>query len=104
MCPAVKGMLFSDIIKKLEQEIVIVTTPSLGRINHTLMTIDCAFSRGIKIKGLIINKMPKNKTLSEENFIKELKMFTDVEILGIIPELKNPTKKEIIEAFKKVKI
>ena len=104
LCPAVKGMLFSDVIKKLEQEIVIVTTPSLGRINHTLMTIDCAYSRGIKIKGLIINKMPKNKTLSEENFVKELKMFTDVEILGIIPELKNPTKKEIVEAFKEVKI
>ena len=98
-CPAIKGKLFSDIIKELNEEIIIVTTPNLGRINHTLMTIDCAKNQGLKIKGLIINSMPKEKTLSQQNFIKELKMFTDIEILGIIPKLKNPTKEDIINAF-----
>ena len=98
-CPAIKGKLFSDVIKELNQEIIIVTTPNLGRINHTLMTIDCAKNNNIKIKGLIINSMPKEKTLSQQNFIKELKMFTDIEILGIIPKIENPTKQEIIEIF-----
>ena len=101
-CPAVKGMLFSDIIKELNQEIIIVSTPSLGRINHTLMTIECAKLNNIKIKGLIINKMPKDKTLSEQNFIKELKMYTDIEILGIIPEIKNQTTQNIINEFQKI--
>jgi dethiobiotin synthetase len=98
-CPAIKEKLFSNIIKDLNQEIVIVTTPDLGRINHTLMTIDCAKQSGIKIKGVIINLMPENKTLSQENFIKELKMFTDIKILGVIPKIKNPTKENIIEKF-----
>ena len=98
-CPAIKGKLFSDVVKELNQEIIIVTTPDLGRINHTLMTIDCAKNQGIKIKGLIINSMPENKTLSQQNFIKELKMFTNIEILGIIPKIKNPTKEKIIEVF-----
>ena len=71
-CPAIKGNLFSDIIKTLNQEIIIVTTPHLGRLNHTLMTIECAKLNNIKIKGLIINKMPDNPTLSEANFTKEL--------------------------------
>lgn len=101
-CPAVKGKLFADIIAELNQEIIIVTTPDLGRINHTLMTIDCAKQRGIKIKGLIINKMPKNPTLSQKNFVKELKMFTNIEILGIIPEMNNPSKNEIIEQFSSI--
>lgn len=101
-CPAVKGKLFADIITELNQEIIIVTTPDLGRINHTLMTIDCAKKRGIKIKGVIINKMPNEKTLSQENFVNELKMFSDVEILGIIPEMKNPTKNEIIKQFSSI--
>ena len=103
-CPALKGKLFSDIIKELNQEIIIVTTPDLGRINHTLMTIDCAKNQNIKIKGLIINSMPKNPTLSQKNFIKELKMFTNVDILGIIPQFKNPNKEEIIKAFSTINL
>ncbi len=101
-CPAVKGKLFADIIAELNQEIIIVTTPDLGRINHALMTIECARQKNINIKGVIINKMPKNPTLSQKNFVKELKMFSDVEILGIIPEMKNPTKNEIIEQFSSI--
>lgn len=101
-CPAVKGKLFADIIAELNQEIIIVTTPNLGRINHTLMTIDCARQKGIKIKGIIINSMPEIKTLSQENFIKELKMFSDIEILGVIPQIKNPTKENIIQEFKPI--
>jgi len=101
-CPAIKGKLFSDVIKELNQEIIIVTTPNLGRINHALMTIDCAKQKGIKIKGLIINSIPENPTLSQKNFIKELKMFTDVEILGVIPQIKNPTKEKLVELFSNI--
>ena len=48
--------------------------------------------------------MPENKTLSQKNFIKELKMFSDIEILGIIPKLNNPTKEEIIKTFSKINL
>jgi dethiobiotin synthetase len=103
-CPAVKGFLFSDIIKLLNQEIIIVTTPNLGRLNHTLMTIECAKLNNIKIKGLIINKVPKEPTLSEKNFIKELKMFSNIDIIGEIPKLVNPNKEDIINAFKNINL
>lgn len=103
-CPAIKGKLFADIIKELNQEIIIVTTPNLGRLNHVLMTVECAKQKGIKIKGIIINKMPENKTLSQENFIKELKMFCDIQILGVIPEIKNLKKEELIHFFSKINL
>ncbi len=103
-CPAIKGKLFSDIIKELNVEIIIVTTPNLGRLNHTLMTIECAKINNIKIKGIIINKIPQNENLSEKNFIKELNLFTNTKILGTIPEIKKPTKENIIQAFKNVEI
>lgn len=101
-CPAYKGKTFADIIAYLNQEIIIVTTPDLGRINHTLMTIECAKQKGIKIKGLIINKMPENKTLSQEYFIKELKMFCDVEILGVIQKMENYSESLICQAFENI--
>ncbi len=103
-CPAIKGKLFSDIIKMLDMEIIIVTTPSLGRLNHTLMTLECAKVNNIKVKGLIINKMPQDMTLSEANFIKELKLFSDVEILGKISEIDDLTKENIINEFRSLKI
>lgn len=98
-CPVAKNKLFSDIIKLLDIETIIVTTPKLGRLNHTLMTLELAKLHGIKIKGLIINKISDNQTESEKNFIKELKDFSDIEILALIPEIKNPNKHRIIEAF-----
>lgn len=98
-CPAYHSKLFKDVIKELDLEIIIVTTVDLGRLNHTLMTIDCAKRNNIKIKGIIINKMPKNPYLSEKYFIEELKMFTDVEILGIIPKIEKLNKENILNAF-----
>jgi len=103
-CPAIKGKLFADIISELDQEIIIVTTPNLGRINHTLMSVACAKQKGIKIKGIIINSMPQNPTLSQKNFINELKDFCDVEIIGVIPKFKNPTKEQIIQEFSKINL
>ena len=98
-CPAIKGKLFKDIIKELDIELIIVSTPSLGRLNHLLMTIELAKINNLKIKGIIINKMPLKPTLSEENFIKEFKMFSNEKILGVIPEIIENKKEDIIKAF-----
>ena len=103
-CPAVKERLFKDIIKELNQEIIIVTTPSLGRLNHLLMTIEVAKNSNIPIKGIIINKMPLKPTLSEENFTYELSMFTDIPILLTVNELKKPDKSTLIDIFKRVSL
>lgn len=103
-CPVSKDMLFCDVIKKLDCEIIIVTTPDLGRLNHTLMTIECAKLKKIPIKGLIINKIPDKPTLSQKNFIEELKDFTECEILGVIPVFNGVSKENIIEAFCNIKL
>ena len=98
-CPAYENKTFADVINFLNQEIIIVTTPELGKLNHALMTIDCAKNKNIKIKGLIINKMPQKPTLSEKNFVQELKMYSNEKIIGIIPKIQNPSENEIIKAF-----
>ncbi len=107
-CPAVKGKLFIDIIKELNKvqklETIVVTTSKLGRLNHTLMTLELAKINKIDIKGLIINDVSDSQTLSEENFVKELKMFSDVNILANIKHIKNPDKNRIIDAFKEINL
>ena len=103
-CPVIKNKTFADFISLLDIPTVIVTTPKLGRLNHTLMTIDCAKKYNIKIQGLIINNISANPTQSELNFLNELKDFTDVKILGQIQQIKNPNKENIIKAFQGINL
>ena len=85
LAPATDEMLCADLIKVLNIPIIIVTVPFLGRLNHTLLTIHYAKTNEIKIKGIIINKVPNDtKDPACLNFIEELKMYTDIPILGTI--------------------
>ncbi len=88
LAPATDNMLCADLIKALDIPIIIVSVPFLGRLNHTLLTIHYAKTMGISIKGIIINKVPNStEDLATQNFIDELKRYTDVEILGEIHQI-----------------
>lgn len=103
-CPMCNKMLFSDLIKILKIPVIIVTSPNLGRLNHTIMTIECAKNNNLEIKGLIINNMPQNPNISEQHFVEELKEFSDIDILGVIPKMKNPDKDMVIKAFEGINL
>ena len=85
-CPAANNMTYADIIKQLNIPLIIVTTADLGRLNHVLMTVECARFKGIDIKGIIINKIQSKPSLSQKHFIEELKNFCDVNILCTIED------------------
>ena len=57
--PVKENVLMSDVIKFLNLPALIVARPNLGTINHTLMTIKCAQSEGIKILGVVISNYPQ---------------------------------------------
>ena len=87
LAPALDNMLCLDLIKELDIPIIIVTAPFLGRLNHTLLTVRCALAENVKIKGIIVNKAPvKTDDEASKNFISELRMYTDVPILGVIKD------------------
>jgi dethiobiotin synthetase len=102
LAPATDTMLCADLIKELNIPIIIVTVPFLGRLNHTLLTIHYAKTNNIPIKGIIINKIPnKTNDLATQNFIDELKHYTDVNIIGQIKEINNLN---ILEEFNSIKL
>ena len=102
LAPATDDMLCADLIKALNIPIIIVTVPFLGRLNHTLLTIHYAKTNNIPIKGIIINKIPMTSNDDATiHFKEELKMYTDIPILGCIQETKTPAKDTIIEMFDK---
>ncbi|MEK6576365.1 MAG: dethiobiotin synthase [Nitrospirota bacterium] len=85
MVPISRGIFLSDLILLLDLSIMIVTRGSLGTINHTLLTIEHAKIKGIKIEGLIININKKEIGLVEESNIKMLKGLSGIDSINIVP-------------------
>lgn len=80
-----------DFIKLTNLPVVIVTTPEIGTLNHTLLTIRACNNYNIPIYGIIINKMPRKPSQVERYTPKFLEKLTYVPIIGIIPYFKGLT-------------
>jgi dethiobiotin synthase len=95
---AEKVYLVRDLIKNMELEVIIVTRPTLGTINHTLLTVEALKSKKIPIKGFIINYSTKVKNdISEKTNPDILNELLDINFLGILPYLNELTKDKIGE-------
>jgi dethiobiotin synthetase len=88
LVPLNNSELNSDLILQLGLGMIIVARPSLGTINHTLLTVNYAKLLGINIAGLVINGLGKQAiTLPERTAPDEIQHFCDTELLGLLPWL-----------------
>ena len=55
MVPLTGDTLFKDYLAQQNYPLLLVTTPRLGSINHTLMSLEVIRSRGLKLAGLVYN-------------------------------------------------
>lgn len=89
----------SDLIRDLKLPVIVVARPILGTINHTLLTVNYALREGINILGVIINfNNPPENNLAEKTNPKVLKELCPVPIIGMLPYIKDITKKNIEDA------
>ena len=72
LVPLSDNKLVIDLIEKLKAEVVIVISNYLGSINHSLLTIECALKRNLRIAGLIFNGEPN--VASEEIILHYAKL------------------------------
>ncbi len=76
----------ADMAEIIRFPLIIVAPNHVGVINHTLLTIEAAKSRGLHVAGVILNTVqPDPETLLETMHAEEIALRTDVPILGIIP-------------------
>ncbi len=76
----------ADVAEIIRFPLIIVAQNEVGTINHTLLTIEAARSRGLPIAGVILNTAnPDPETLFETMHAVEITRRTDVPILGILP-------------------
>ncbi|MBI4834106.1 MAG: dethiobiotin synthase [Planctomycetes bacterium] len=85
MVPLKGKYLVADLVRDMKLPLLVVTRPSLGTINHTLLTIKSARDYGLKVIGFIINyHAPFKKGLAEKYAAKTISEFSGVSCLGEI--------------------
>jgi len=97
LVPLAEGYYNADLIADLKADLIIVARLGLGTINHTLLTINEARKRGLRLKGIIFcQAKPGNKNLPEKTNPREIERLAGVKLLGIIPYLKPLNAKNIL--------
>ncbi len=93
MVPISEGYYLIDLIKMFGLPAIVVARPTLGTLNHTILTVKYAQEKKILIKGIIINYYQKfEETLAEKTNPQILEECCGVPVLGIIsynPRLEN---------------
>jgi len=105
MVPLTKGYYNADLIADLKAEVIIVGRLGLGTINHSLLTINEAQRRGLKILGLVFcETKPGRRGLPESTNPQEIERLSGVKVLGIIPYLKPLNRKNILRRCRDLKL
>lgn len=61
LVPLSEDALAVDIVSFLELEVLLVVGNRLGAINHTLLTLEALKSRGIKVLGMVFNRIAQGE-------------------------------------------
>ena len=82
----------------MDLPLIIVARPGLGTINHTLLTIEAARKRGLRIAGIIINcYVADTADLAEHTNPDTIPRVAGTKVLALVPrDLQTNTAQGII--------
>lgn len=82
MVPITRTFFMKDLIKKLQLPALIVCSPTLGTLNHTLLTVAALKQFGIPLAGIIMNNY-QGKTRAEQTNAHVLGKILDRRIIVV---------------------
>jgi dethiobiotin synthetase len=105
MVPLTERYYNADLITDLKAEVIIVSRLGLGTINHTLLTINEAKRRKLKIGGIVFcQTKPGGKSLPESTNPREIEKLSGIKVLGTIPYFKSSTSPNILRRCRNLRI
>jgi dethiobiotin synthetase len=73
LCPIAEGMTVADLAVILDYPLLVVAHRGLGTLNHTLLTVEAALGRAIRVAGVVLNgARPTIDSLAEATNAAEL--------------------------------
>jgi len=85
MVPISEEQLIIDVVRLLQLPLIIVARSALGTINHTLLTVREAQRAGIRVCGIILNKVSPEPDEAEATNPEVIRKFSSVPLLGQVP-------------------
>lgn len=85
MVPLTENEFVVNFAKRAELPLIIVSTPELGTLNHTLLTVMACKKFRLKIAGIVLNKASKKPDIVEQKTVEILERLTQIKLLAVIP-------------------
>ncbi|RUL87314.1 dethiobiotin synthase [Tautonia sociabilis] len=87
LCPLAEGATVADLAVSLDFPVLVVARRGLGTLNHTLLTVEAARRRGLRLAGVVLNgSEPTVDPLAERTNPGELaRWLGDVPLLADLP-------------------
>ena len=84
--PIRDDILVAHLAARFELPLIVVARPTLGTINHTLLTVEFARLFNLEIHGIILNGLRQDMVgLAESTNPAEISRVTSLPILGVVP-------------------
>jgi len=85
LVPLAEGYTFADLSRDLGIPLLVVVGSKLGAINHTLLTLCCARSMALSVRGYVLNHLTPTPDLAARTNRHALSRATDIPCLGSLP-------------------
>jgi dethiobiotin synthetase len=85
LCPLTDDATVADLASILRLPLLVVTRRSLGTLNHTLLTVEAARTRGLALAGVLVNETERPDDLAAQTNVEELRRRLAVPVLAVVP-------------------
>jgi dethiobiotin synthetase len=79
------GSTIADLAVMLDAPVLVVTTPGLGTLNHTALTLEALSTRRLAAAGVVIGAWPAEPDLAERANLTDLTVIAGRPLAGALP-------------------
>lgn len=84
--PLCEGYAVADLAAEWGLPLLVVARPGLGTLNHSVLTVEYARRRGLRVLGLVVNgRDPDTRDVAERTNPAVLEELCGVPVLGVVP-------------------
>lgn len=87
-----EGLFFTGTDTGVGKTVVTATVArrSLGTLNHTLLTLEAARGRGLRVAGVVVSETMPPAGLAVATNVEELRLRIGVPLLAVVPHQADP--------------
>jgi dethiobiotin synthetase len=85
LCPLTEQETVADLVAALGLPLLVVVRRSLGTLNHTLLTLEVARRRGLRVAGVVVSETAPVSGAAEETNVEELRRRIGAPLLAVVP-------------------